>query len=237
MSELALRSYDRGIYEYSDFLSQAQQSELKKLRLPVSYDFFGGYDNAERCIAVFGNKDEFGYLPDMPVKYILIEPLQMKFADALTHRDFLGSVIGLGVKRETLGDIVIKDNRAYLVCLDTVADYVIENLDKVRHTSVKCSVWDNVPADVLPELTYEEYIVSSERLDVVISAVYNLSRNESQKKIDSELVFCNSVLMTSSSATLQNGTIVSVRGFGRFVYDGVLRPTKKGRNVIAVRKY
>ena len=237
MNELALRSYDRGIYEYTDFLSLSQQSELNKLDLPVSFVFFGGYDNAERSIAVFGNEDEFGYPPDVPVRYILIEPLQMKFADALTHRDFLGSVIGLGVKREALGDIVVKDNCAYLVCLDTISDYVIENLDKVKHTSVKCTFADDVPDDVLPELTYREYIIASERLDVVVSAVYDLSRAESQRKIESEQVFCNSVLITNSSFGLHSGMIVSVRGYGRFIYDGMIRMTKKGRNVIAVRLY
>jgi RNA-binding protein YlmH len=98
----------------------------------------------------------------------------MKFADNLTHRDFLGSLMGLGLRREMLGDIIIKANVAYLVCLDTVSDFIINQLNKVKHTSVKCSLSTDIPTDVLPELKYEELIVSSERLDVLISAVYNL---------------------------------------------------------------
>ena len=236
-SDLASRSYDRGIYTFSDFLTQAEQSELMKMKLPVSFSLFGGYGNAERCIAVFGNEEDFGYEAVLPVVFIKIEPLQMKFADTLTHRDFLGSLMGLGIRREMLGDIIIKENVAFLVCHESVSGYIISQLDKVKHTSVKCCVSDYIPDDVLPELRYEELIVASGRLDVIISAVYNLSRNESQKRIEGETVFCDSLVTVSTSYVPKNGTLISVRGLGRFVYDGVLRQTKKGRNVIAVRIY
>ncbi len=236
-SELAQRSFDRRIYTNSDFLTQSEQSELLKMKLPVRVTLYGGVDNAERRIAVFGDENDLGYECFYPVKFIKIEPLQMKFADKLTHRDFLGSLIGLGLRREMLGDIIINENVAYLVCLDSVSDFIINQLDKVKHTSVKCSESDYIPDDVLPELIYEELIVSSERLDVLVSAVYNLSRNESQKKIEGETVFCNGMVTVSSSFVPENGTLISVRGHGRFIYDGILRQTKKGRNVIAVRIY
>ncbi len=237
LSELSQRSYNRGIYTYTDFLTQAEQSELLKLKLPVKFFLYGGYDNAERSIAVFGDEKVTGYECSYPVVFVKIEPLLMKFSDNLTHRDFLGSLMGLGLRREMLGDIIINENVAYLVCLESVSDFIISNLDKVKHTSVKCSVSDFIPDDILPELKYEELIVSSERLDVLISAVYNLSRNDSQKRIEGETVFCNSILTVNSSFTPKDGTLVSVRGLGRFIYDGVLRRTKKGRNVIAVRIY
>lgn len=237
MNELAVRSDNKCIYTYSDFLTTAQQSELVKMRFSVRYKLCGGYDNAERCIAVFGDASELGYPSAPHVSFIKISPLQMKFADALTHRDFLGSLMALGIRREMLGDIIIKDNCAYLICIDSVTGYITENLDKVKHTSVRCTECNALPDAALPELTYKELIVSSERLDAVISAVYNLSRNESKAEIESELVFCNSALQTNSSYPLPSGTVVSVRGYGRFIYDGVLRTTKKDRNVIAVRIY
>lgn len=215
----------------------AEQSELKKLRLSVKTQLFGGYENAERCIAVFGSEDDLGYECSPPVVFVKISPVQMKFADNFTHRDFLGSLMALGIKRETLGDIIINENCAYIVCLESIADYIISQLDKVKHTSVKCSLCDELPQNVLPELEYQEFIVASERLDVLVSAVYNLSRNESQKKIEAETVFCNSILINNTSFIPEKGCIISVRGCGRFIYDGVLRTTKKGRNVIAVKKY
>ncbi len=237
MNDLSERAFQKGIYTYSDFLTQAQQSELLKLKLSVPFTFYSGYTNAERCIAVFGDASDFGYDYSVPATFVKIEPLQMKFADNLTHRDFLGSLMGLGIRREMLGDIIIKENVAYLVCLDTVSEFIISQLDKVKHTSVKCTVSDFIPEDVLPELKYEELIVSSERLDVLISAVYNLSRNDSQKRIEGETVFCNSMVVQNTSFVPKAETLISVRGMGRFIYDGILRQTKKGRNVIAVRIY
>lgn len=237
MNELAERSFNKYIYTYSDFLTLSQQSDLQKMRLKVKVSFYGGCESSERCIAVFGDAEEFGYEPDIPVSFIKIEPVLMKFADDLSHRDFLGSLMGLGIRREMLGDIFIKDNVAFLICMDSVSAYIIEQLDKVRHTSVICSICDCVPSDVLPELTYKELIVASERLDVLISAVYNLSRNESQHKIEGETVFCNSKMISSTSFIPDKGAVISVRGHGRFIYDGILRTTKKGRNVIAVRIY
>lgn len=236
-NDLALRSYEREIYTYSEFLTMAEQSELKKMKIPVKTELYGGYENAERCLAVFGDEAELGYECAYPVEFIKIEPLQMKFADKLTHRDFLGSLMGLGLRREMLGDIIINENVAYLICLDSVAGFIINQLEKVKHTSVKCSICEFIPTDVLPELRYEELIVSSERLDVLIAAVYNLSRNESQKRIEGETVFCDGMITVSSSFVPKNGTLISVRGLGRFVFDGVLRQTKKGRNVVSVRIY
>ena len=236
-NDLAARSYERGIYTCSEFLTMAEQSELRKMKLSVKTELYGGYDNAERCIAVFGDEADLGYECAYPVKFIKIEPLQMKFADKLTHRDFLGSLMGLGLRREMLGDIIINENVAYLVCLDTVSEFIINQLDKVKHTSVRCSLSDYIPSDVLPELRYEELIVSSERLDVIISAVYNLSRNESQKRIEGETVFCDGMITVSSSFVPKSGTLISVRELGRFIFDGILRQTKKGRNVISVRIY
>lgn len=236
-NDLAERSYERGIYTYSEFLTMAEQSVLKKMQLPVKTSFYGGYENAERNIVVFGDESDLGYECFYPVRFIKIEPLQMKFADKLTHRDFLGSLMGLGIRREMLGDIIINENVAYLVCLDTVADFIINQLEKVKHTSVKCTESDFIPIDVLPELRYEELIVSSERLDVLISAVYNLSRNESQQRIENETVFCNGMITSGSSFVPKNGTLISVRGYGRFIFDGVLRQTKKGRYIVSVRIY
>ena len=236
-NDLASRSYDRGIYTYSEFLTMAEQSELKKMHLPVKCSLFGGYDSAERCIAVFGSEDEFGYECSPPVVFIRIAPVQMKFADDLTHRDFLGSLMALGIKREMLGDIIIKDNRAFLICMESIAEYIISQLDKVRHTSVVCEISDVLPENVLPEFECQEIIVASERIDVLISAVYNLSRNESQKRIESETVFCNSIMINSTSFVPQAGSIISVRGCGRFIVESVLRTTKKGRLVVAIKKY
>ena len=237
LNDLSSASFNRNTWEYSKFLNMEEQSELTIARMPSDYFLFGGYDSAERCIAVFGNEDDIGYPCYPPINYIEVTPLNEKFADSLTHRDFLGALMSLGINRDMLGDILVSNSSAVIICMDSVADYIISELDKIKHTSVKCRIIDSVPEIAKPEFKYEELIVSSERIDVIISGIYNLSRNESQSLIKGEKIFCDSRAVLSSSFIPKNGQTVSVRGKGRFIYDGILRETKKGRYVIAVKKY
>ena len=114
MNELSLRAYEKGYNTYSDFLNLNEISELKKSDAFSNCELYGGYDNADRCVAGFGYEhDKSNY----PIKCIKIAPVRQKFADELNHRDFLGSLMNLGINRSTLGDIVISDNTAYLFCL------------------------------------------------------------------------------------------------------------------------
>jgi RNA-binding protein YlmH len=142
--------------------------------------------------------------------------------------------MGLGIRREVLGDIIISENCGYLFCLENITDYIIEILTQVRHTTVKCEITENTPADVLPQPENREIIVSSERLDVIVSAIYKMSRSQVLPIFHTEKVFVNGAVKTSPSAILNIDDKVSVRGFGRFIYKGVLRHTKKDRLVISV---
>ena len=160
-----------------------------------------------------------------------------KFADDLTHRDFLGSVLGLGIKRETIGDIIIKNNTGYIFCLSSVADFIIDNLKKVRHTSVKCEKITETPEEVKPEATEKFIIVASERLDVIIAEIYNLSRSESNTLFTSKKVFINGKLTENNSQKIKAGDTISVRGYGRFNWLGTSGETKKGRLKANVEVY
>ena len=232
--ELAQRANDRGYSVFSDFLGLSEISEISDMRFFVPVTLWGGYKNAERCVACFGDREYFANKSDYPIKCILIKPVNPKFADNLSHRDFLGSLMGLGIRREVLGDIIISENKGYLFCLETIADYIIENLTQVRHTTVECELTENIPTDILPQPENLEIIVSSERLDVIVSAIYKMSRSQVLPIFHTEKVFVNGIVKTSPSATLNVGDKVSVRGFGRFIYNGVLRHTKKDRLVISV---
>ena len=235
--ELASRSNERGYAVYSDFLGLSEISELCVMRFSVPTNLWGGYEDAERCVVCFGDREYFMDNKDYPIKCILIKPVNQKFADALTHRDFLGSLMGLGIRREVLGDIIITENCGYLFCLDTISDYIIENLTQVRHTTVKCALTENIPTNVLPQPEYKEIIVSSERLDVLVSAIYKMSRSQVLPIFHTEKVFVNGAVKISPSTIINIGDKISVRGFGRFVYKGVLRTTKKDRLVIGVEVF
>ena len=235
--ELAQRANERGYTVYSDFLGLSEISELSAMRFSVPAVIWGGYEDAERCVACFGDREYFVDNSDYPIKCILIKPVNQKFADTLSHRDFLGSLMGLGIRREVLGDIIINENCGYLFCLENIADYIIENLTQVRHTTVKCEITEEIPANVLPQPENREIIVSSERLDVIVSAIYKMSRSQVLPIFHTERVFVNGAVKTSPSFTLNVGDKVSVRGFGRFIYKGVLRTTKKDRFVISVEVF
>lgn len=233
-TELARRADIRYFNTFSDFLNMEEQSTLASLRITVPYCLFGGYDGAERCVAAFGsgcNEAEF------PIAIIKAEPAAPKFADKLSHRDFLGSLMGLGIKREVLGDIVIADNIGYIFCLANIAQYIINSLDKVKHTNVKCTLASELPdtAKSLPE--DEEINAASERLDVLAAAVYRLSRSEVKEFFVNRRVYVNSRMCENFSYIPKEGDVISVRGKGRFIYCGVLGKTRKGRLICNVKIY
>lgn len=234
LTELAQRAYDRGYTTFSDFLNINEISLLKACRFPVPYTLYGGYDGAERCVAAFGETDDTA---ELPIVCLTVKPLQQKFADELTHRDVLGALMHLGIERHTLGDILLYENTAYLFCLETIAPYLLQNLTRIKHTAVQCLRTEQLPETVLPQPEAKEIVVPSVRADAVISAVYKLSRNETAKLFAGEKIFINASLVTKESVLLKEGNIVSVRGYGRFVYQGAVRTTKKNRTVVAVQIY
>ncbi len=233
IKDISSRAEKRGRYFFTSFLTPAQQSDIESMRCELcEFKFYGGADMTERNIARFGDKNEIGWEQDFPIKVLKVRPLNAKFADALTHRDFLGALMNLGIERNQIGDIAVTDNEAYIFVTDKMVDYICEKLDKVKHTSVRCEITDNVPDGILYSLENIEIIVSSLRIDCVIAGVFKLSRNEAQNLIESERVFVNSKSVISVSKELCENDIISVRGYGKFVFFGEKGRTKKGRTVI-----
>lgn len=232
--ELADRAEQRFYTTFSDFLNLEEESTLSSLNLNTAYRLFGGYDGAERCVAAFGCHCEEA---EFPITIIKAEPASPKFADKLSHRDFLGSLMGLGIKREVLGDIVIADNIGYIFCLNNIAEYIVQSLSKVRHTIVKCSIVGDLPDSAVKKPEEKQLTAASERLDVLVCTVYNVSRNAVKELFISRKIFVNSKLCENFSYIPKTNDIISVRGKGRFVYNGVLGKTKKNRNIISVCVY
>jgi len=233
--ELAARAADRQYYTYTEFLTPADQSLLLQLRLPSPCTLLGGYSMAERRMACFGDNRLLGYEPTPPIVCLRIAPTAPKFAQKLTHRDFLGALMGLGMRREVMGDILLQDNEAYLFCMDTIASYLTDQLTQVSRTNVTVTQVDAPPAAAveLPPTVY--VVITSERLDALVAAVYKLSRAESQRLFAAGKVFVGGRATEYVADAPKEGDIISVRGTGRFVYEGVSAETKKGRLRAAVR--
>ncbi len=220
-TELSYRADKTGAAFYTDFLDVASQSDLLCLDLPVAPTLEGGYPEAERRIGCFGDG-----VPD--IVCVKIEPLDMKFADRLTHRDFLGSVLALGINRAFVGDIVVYDNCGYVFCKSTAADLILSELDRVRRTGVRCS-YSSLPDGAVSEPVLCSAVAASLRLDAVISAVFDLSRSEAKELFSAEKVFISGRICTDPIKEPREGDRISVRGYGKFVFGTRTGATGKGR--------
>lgn len=237
LTELAEKSSRQNIYTYTGFLGMAEQDVFHRMEWELSYahpSLFGGTEWAERLLVRFGSPEETGYEEEFPIALLKIEPLQQRYADALGHRDFLGALMHLGIERSTLGDIFLIDNCGYLFCLDTIAGFIVEELRKVKHTDVTCSFAEADGALEKQEKVRQSLTVSSERADAVIAALYHLSRTKSAELFRAHKVFVNGKICENNSCFLKREDAVTVRGMGKFYYDGVDRETKKGKCSVGV---
>ena len=242
ITELAERSYGKGIYTFTDFLSLSEQSIVIEMQREISYaypSFFGGADFCERRILRFGDEDELGYDEQYPIYAVEVAPAAPAFASPLTHRDFLGAILNLGIDRSVIGDIAIDrdTNTAYVFCLESISDFLAENLVKVKREGVKCRIiyeLSELPQGIEPRLERKNLSVASARVDAVLSAAWNISRTDSSDAVKAGLVFVNQRLCMSPSDNLKEGDLVSLRGRGRFIYIGVNYVSRKGRDNISV---
>lgn len=223
--EIAARAERSGTALHTRFLTIAEQSVLLSLRLPVPVKLWGGYEGAERRVAVMGCEAEN---EDAELVCLSIAPTNPRFADELTHRDFLGSLMALGLERSMLGDIVVSENRGYLFCFASVSGHIIENLSEVKRTTVTCAL-SEAPKTGGGGGERRSVVIASERLDSIIAAVWKLPREEAKALCEKGLVYVDSRLVTKAGARLKEECVVSVRGKGRFSYLGLERETKKGR--------
>ena len=162
LSELCQKSYERDVFTFSDFLGLMEQTVLKKATkgFPTSHiTLFGGADGCERVMARFGNPDALGWEEPFPIVCLKIAPKSQKFADDLTHRDFLGALMHLGFRREMLGDIAIFENVGYLFAEEKMAEHILSSLTEVKHTAVTVSIAEDIPAG---DLFRTESITSNE---------------------------------------------------------------------------
>lgn len=224
------------IPKFSGFLDLRQQKISQYAAsgvLPNAFIFYGGYDSAERKM--------FGVFPDyiqdknteFPISFIKIS-----HSRPLVHRDFLGSLMSLGIKREIVGDILVGEQDSYVILQSSMCDYVLENISKIGNVGVKLSVCEACDV-ILSENRFEEKteIISSMRLDCIISAFTNKSRSESEKLITSERVVVNNETVTSCSKNVSDGDIISIRSFGKYIVGPINSKTKKGRLVLSYKKY
>ena len=227
-------SDSRGIPKFLGFLSPTESAEAKKTVRFHKHGFFGGYEGAERTVlGIFPDwADEDGC--DYPITAVTF---RYRKTDKLSHRDFLGALMALGIKRSSVGDILIGEGETVVFVLHDISEYVVSQISRIG--SVGVSVEIGKP-DVLP--TASDFIegsgtVASLRLDCVVSELCGKSRGGAAELIEAGYVSVISSAVCKMSANIKSGDIVTLRGKGKFIIVSACERSKKGRIILRWKKY
>ena len=233
----------------SVFLDMRERSVVATLKSEypdAKMIFYGGFDDSERSLALFlpeyvdGN-DICGYFeqcPDAdPISVVEIE--KDKFSPALGHRDYLGALMGLGIKREMTGDIIVSENGCRMAVLAKIAPFVAENLSKAGRGTLKAKI---IPPSEAREGTKavgipDSFTVSSMRLDSVVKNAFRLSRGDAADAIESGVVYVNDVECTKPDKKIAEGDKIVFRRKGRIIVDDCSSVSKKGRVIVEITKF
>ncbi len=238
-------SKQREKIEYTDFLDMYQislvKSFMKKNDLE-NFVLYGGFENAERNVLIIYPEKynitmvEKNYTKIMKViRITLSEEEKGKYS----HRNYLGGIVKLGIKREKVGDILVSDDGADILVKDETATTLKQELGTLtRFENAKLEIieLENIRKQ---EIKVEEIsiIVPSLRLDNFVSDLAKTSRSKAIQIIDSERVFINGQNETKASKQIKLGDIITIRGKGRFIVKEFSGTTRSGRTIVKIEKY
>ena len=231
--------------EYTDFLDLAQielvQKFINKIKLE-NYISYGGFEQAERKMFVF-YPDKFNSTVVEKNLSNIVQIIKIELPDDLkgkyTHRDYLGAVIKLGVERKKIGDIVVDNNGADIIVDKDIVKFLVENLGSLTRFSKSTITAENIDTLRPVEIKKDQFeiIVSSMRLDNVISELARCSRNKALDIINQERVFVNFESETKKTKQIKPGDMITVRGKGRFFIKEIVGQTRSGREVVSIEKF
>lgn len=229
-----LKNYEAKSTEFMNPFEIKNAMDIINSEPDLKYHYDGGYEGAERSVlSIYPFYMEYEDI-EQPIKFIQIDG-NFKFR-SVSHKDYLGSLLGLGIKREKIGDILIHEDFCQVIVSSDICDYIVMNLTKVATNTVKVKEINREELKT-SEKKYKDisFTVSSDRLDCVISGIYNISRQESLKYINAERVHLNYEKITSASKMVSSGDLISVRGKGRSEVVEIGGETRKGRTRVKAR--
>lgn len=221
---------------FSSFLTAEECTEAVAIckRAGAPFLLYGGYSESERKMLAVSSYDESTLKCCFP--FVL---LRLSAGDvlSLSNRDVLGALMATGIRRELLGDIIVRDGIAVFFVMDHIKDFLIQNITSVGRQSVKI---EEVPLDFeIPKPHFEvlRLTVASMRADAVVGGLCRCSREQANDLIDGKTVFLNHRLLEKKTKEIQAGDCIVVRGNGKWTIDQCGDLTKKGRTVLLCRKY
>ena len=207
------------------FLDPKEQNELKRKLRKDEYKVFKPFNDSEKVIF---------YIDEEP-EVILYE---IKSKQELRHQDILGTMYSLNISPEMFGDIILYDGRYFIYVLKLFQNYFEMNFTKVRNSSVELVSLDiSYLEDYERDYEEIELIVSSERIDTVISSIIHSNRNVIKDKIKDKEILLNHDLLKNNSYILKSGDVFSIRKFGKYKYVGIIKSTKKDNYIVKCLKY
>ncbi len=212
-------------YGYTDFLLPNEFLQVKNKLKKTEYNVYKPYIDSEKVILYRKIKPEI-----VLYKIICSEPLR--------HQDILGTLFSLNLSIYVYGDIIIDGNNYYLFVLPTLTNYLESNLTKIKNIPITLEKENlSIIENYKREYQEHEIIVTSLRIDTVISGITGLSRTMVISKIKNKEVYLNYEILTNNSYVLKENDIFSIRKYGKYKYNKILKNTKKGKLLINCFKY
>ena len=226
--------YKSSAPQFLGFLSETEAAKAQDIlgNLNASFRFFGGYDEA--CRVMLGIFPEWCEDAPFPIKALTFS---YRECDTLSHRDFLGSVMALGITRETVGDILVENGRAVMFVTAEMERYISSQTEKVGRVGVNISQGFTEPLPQHSKLAEFSDTIASARLDCVVAAVCSTSRSKAAQMIEGALVSVNSIGCQKATRAVTGGDKITVKGKAKFIIDSISDLSKKGRIILKYSKY
>lgn len=225
-------------FRSSDFLDPYGQEIAETIAANydgINVEFNGGYNGAERQCAAFIHDDFMGKV-NFGLE-VIDAAWNEKFCHLL-HRDVLGALMGLGIDRRNIGDLIISTGHAKIICLSKIAEFLVTNLTTIGSTSVSCTHSDFSTIPEREERCKEiSATVASLRIDSIAAAGYGSSRSKMTTDIETDKLKLNWQPVKNPSQTVKEGDVISMRGRGRIEVFQIRGKTKKGRTGILLKRY
>lgn len=243
LEDLAMRAYQNEYPCFTDFLTSGELSLLCRNQQNfhrVRVEIWGGHKDCDHKMGGFFpfTYDEGEPEKLFPIRCIEVKATNNKYTKEITHRDYLGAILNLGIERSTIGDIRICDQTAYVFCNLELVPFIMSHLDRIRRTTVSCREIDDVREipDQQFEIRYQS--VASLRLDNIVSAMIGCARGKASELISQGKVLADSREQSSNSYRCRNHMVVTVRGYGKYrlLFEEEDR-TRKGKQKITIYQY
>lgn len=205
--------------------------ELQGL-IPINIFSHGIFEEAERRIIAFSPEEVWHY-PIELIKIINKSPFK-----TLSHREYLGAIMSLGIRREKFGDLIVKDDLCYIPIQDELKEYVVNNLKNVGNCPCDVEVVD-IYLEGLPEYNFQEFniIATSNRIDCILSGITNLSRSKTLDLISSGKVLVDYIPVKDKDKIVKEQSIITIRGFGKYKFIEEVGLTGSGRLRLLFKKF